>query len=256
MIKKNSYLVLILYSIFLTFTVSFFSALSAILHTSEKGMIVIQILAFSLMAIFFTRQIIKNHTSLKKLGFSLKNIDYRIFIMLGVIILVQPMMLGIDVTISLSVLMLTVVQMILVGYTEELLFRGIFFLKLKDKGPVLYVLFSSLVFSLLHSASAINPETGSTLVILQVVNAFLLGIVFALTFFITKKILIVMLAHTFFNIFASISNQVSLERNIYSVIVLSILYIVCILILSFIRKKNNHVNSLNKSTLPGIKVNL
>jgi len=247
MIKKNSYLVLILYSVFLTFTVSFFSALSVISKFSEKGMILFQILAFSLMAFFFTRQIIKSDTPLKKLGFSLKNIDYRIFIMLGVIVLVQPIMLGIDLNISLSVLLLTVVQMILVGYTEELLFRGLFFLKLKDKGPVLYVLFSSLVFGLLHSASAINPETGSILVILQVVNAFLLGIIFALIYFLTKKILIVMLAHTFFNIFASISNQVSLERNVYSVIVLSILYVLCILVIAFIRKKYNCVSSFNKS---------
>lgn len=239
MIKKNSYLVLILYSVFLTFTVSFFSALSVISNVSEKGMILFQILAFSLMAVFFTRQIIKSDMPLKKLGFSLKNIDYRIFIMLGVIVLVQPIMLGINLNISLSVFLLTVVQMILVGYTEELLFRGIFYLKLKDKSPVLYVLFSSLVFCLLHSASAINPETGSILVILQVVNAFLLGIIFALIYFLTKKILIVILAHTFFNIFASISNQVSLERNVYTVIVLSILYVFCILVLAIIRKKYN-----------------
>ncbi|MBO0960875.1 CPBP family intramembrane metalloprotease [Neobacillus sp. MM2021_6] len=247
MIKKNSYLVLILYSVFLTFTVSFFSAISVIFNVNEKGMILFQILAFSLMAFFFTRQIIKSDTPLKKLGFSIKNIDYRIFIMLGIIVLVQPIMLGIDLNISLSVFLLTVVQMILVGYTEELLFRGLFFLKLKDKGTVLYVIFSSLIFGLLHSASAFNPETGSILVILQVVHAFLLGIIFALIFFLTKKILVVILAHSFFNIFASISNQVSLERNVYSVIVLSILYVFCIIVIVIIRKKLNCVSSFNKS---------
>ena len=248
MIKKNSYLVLILYSVLLTFTVSFFSALSVIFNFSEKGMILFQILAYSLMAFFFTRQIMKSNTPIKKLGFSLKNIDYYIFIMLGVIVLVQPIMLGIDLNISLSVFLLTVVQMILVGYTEELLFRGLFFLKLKDKGPVMYVLFSSLVFGLLHSASAINPETASILVILQVLNAFLLGIIFALIYFLTKKILIVILAHTFFNIFASISNQASLERNVYSVMVLSILYVICLVVIAIIRKKYKCVSSNHKST--------
>jgi len=241
-------LVLILYSVLLTFTVSFFSALSVIFNFSEKGMILFQILAYSLMAFFFTRQIMKSNTPIKKLGFSLKNIDYYIFIMLGVIVLVQPIMLGIDLNISLSVFLLTVVQMILVGYTEELLFRGLFFLKLKDKGPVMYVLFSSLVFGLLHSASAINPETASILVILQVLNAFLLGIIFALIYFLTKKILIVILAHTFFNIFASISNQVSLERNVYSVMVLSILYVICLVVIAIIRKKYKCVSSNHKST--------
>ncbi|NRD78498.1 CPBP family intramembrane metalloprotease [Bacillus sp. BRMEA1] len=247
MIKKNPYLVLILYSVFLTFTVSFFSALSVISKVNDTGMILFQILAYSLMAFFFTRQIIKSDTPLKKLGFSLKNIDYRIFIMLGIIVLVQPIMFGIDFNIPLSVFLLTVMQMIVIGYTEELLFRGIFFLKLKDKSPVLYVLFSSLIFGLLHSAIAFNPGTGSILVILQVVNAFLIGIIFALIYFLTKKILIVILAHTFFDIFASISNQVSLERNVYSVIVLSILYVFCILVIAIIRKKYNCFGSFNKS---------
>lgn len=246
MIKKNAYLVLILYSVFLTFTVSFYSALAVIFDVSEKGMITLQIFAFSFMALFFTRQIMKSGTPIKKLGFSLKNIDYRIFIMLGVIVLVQPIMLGIDINISLSVFLLTVVQMILVGYTEELLFRGLFFLKLKEKGPVIYVLFSSLVFGLLHSANAINPEVGSVLVILQVLNAFLIGIIFALIYFLTKKILIVILAHTLFNIFASISNEVSLEKNVYAVMVLSILYVICIVVISMIRRKYNWIGS--KST--------
>lgn len=253
MIKKNPYLVLILYSVFLTFTVSVFSALSVITNVSEKGVLLFQILAFSLMAFFFTKQILKSDTPLKKLGFSLKNNDYRIFIMLGIIVLVQPIMLGIDPNISLTVFLLTVVQMILVGYTEELLFRGLFYLKLKDKGPVLYVAFSSLVFGILHSANAINPENGFILVILQVVNAFLLGIIFAFIYFLTKKILIVILAHTFFNIFASISNQVSLERNVYTVVVLSILYIICILVLALIRKKFNCVSSFNNSTTSEIR---
>ncbi|MHC5246835.1 lysostaphin resistance A-like protein [Enterococcus sp. LJL90] len=95
----------------------------------------------------------------------------------------------------------------------------------KDNKKV-YIVFSSIVFGLLHAASGINPEFPLVLVLLQIVNALLLGIIFALLYLKTHSIYTTILLHTLFNLFASISNEDSLERTFLAVGVLLIVYIV------------------------------
>lgn len=238
MIFKNSYFILIMYSVFLTLTVSLSSALAVITKVGERGAIVFQIFAFALMAFYFTRKVMKTGIPLKSFGVSLKNMNYLVFVLLTVIILVQPIMFGINWHMPISIVLLTIIQMVLVGYTEEFLFRGIFFLKLEHKGPLVFVLFSALIFGLLHIVNIVNPDTHFILVLLQVGNAFLLGIVFALLYYFTRSILIVILAHAFFDIFASISNQASITMNMYSGLVLFIIYVLCISILLTLNRKH------------------
>ncbi|MHC5373044.1 CPBP family glutamic-type intramembrane protease [Enterococcus sp. LJL120] len=73
----------------------------------------------------------------------------------------------------------------------------------KDNKKV-YVVFYNIVFGLLHAASGINPEFPLVLVLLQIVNALLLGIILALLYLKTQSIYMTMLLYTLFNLFASI----------------------------------------------------
>lgn len=142
-----------------------------------------------------------------------------------VIILFQPVVLGINFNLSLSTLGLILVQMLLVGFVEETFFRGIIFYSLKNKEPKVFIAFSSIVFGLLHMASGLNPDTAFILVILQIINALLLGLVFSLIYYSNQSIYTVIIFHTLFNIFASVSNNSSHEKNIVTVVLLSIFYI-------------------------------
>lgn len=229
--KKHPYFKLIAFSLLLTFTVTLFSALAVITKTDENGTLLFQITAFLLMGLFFTIYIKKHDPTLQSFGFHSKKTSPYFFLLLGIIILVQPIILGIDSNLSLQTFLLIIIQMLLVGYTEEILFRSIFFYQLKEKKAWVYILFSALVFGILHSMNAVNPASSLLLVALQIVNALLLGIVFATIYWLTRNISLLILAHALFNIFATITKTTSIERIVYSVIILSIIYLVVLLLL-------------------------
>ncbi|HDX9579394.1 TPA: CPBP family intramembrane metalloprotease [Bacillus pseudomycoides] len=235
--NKKIYIELVLYSVFLTIVVSLFSAIGVMTHASENGMILYQIMAFLLMGTVFTIYMKKSDPSLKKFGFVIKKVDYRIYLIIGVIVLVQPLILGINYSISFLTIMLLIFQMVLVGYTEETLFRAIYFDRLKTRSPMVYIIFSSIIFGILHSANAINPEATTILVVLQITNALLLGIVFSAIYYLTRNIYLLIATHALFNILASITLAGSVEANIFSVLVLSAVYTTTIIIL-YVQRNN------------------
>lgn len=244
MTKNKPYFKLILLSVLLTLTVTAFSAVPVITKADMNGTLLYQITAFLLTSLFFTFYMKKQDASLKSFGFSFKKVQLWLLILLGIIILIQPLILGIDETLQLSTLSLIVIQMVLVGYTEEVLFRSIFFYHLKTKKKLTYVLFSAFVFGILHSISAINPAASFLLVSLQVINALLLGILFASIYFFTKNIYLLILAHALFNIFATLTKPASIETTICSVMILVIIYIIALFLLYILR--NNQTESTSK----------
>lgn len=235
--KKTIYIELVLYSVYLTIVVSLFSAIGVMTNASEDGMILYQIMAFLLMGSIFTIYMKKSDPSLEKFGFVIKKVDYRICLIMGVIVLVQPLILGINFSIPVPTIVLLIVQMVLVGYTEETLFRAIYFDKLKTRNPIVYIIFSSIIFGILHSAIAINPEATIILIVLQITNALLLGIVFSTIYYLTRNIYLLIATHALFNILASITLAGSVEANIFSVLVLSAVYTITIIIL-YVQRNN------------------
>ncbi|MFD1900799.1 type II CAAX prenyl endopeptidase Rce1 family protein [Enterococcus termitis] len=163
---------------------------------------------------------------MKQFGFEKTSISKSVFGFIALIILIQPITLGINFSLPFLTLLLIIIQMILVGFVEESLFRAIFFYFLKDEQPKVYLLFSSIVFGLLHIASGLNPETAPLLVFLQIVNALLLGAIFAILYYSLKSIYLVIAFHSLFNIFASVTLESSLQRNLVAVSILTICYIV------------------------------
>lgn len=229
--KKNVYVALMMYSIGLTLMISLFSALAVVTNAGELGMIGWQITAFTMMLLIFVRYMKKKDSTLKKFGFVKKKVDKGTLAILIVIVLIQPLILGLRSDLSVLLVGLTILQMVLVGFTEEILFRSIFFEKLKEKSLKVYILFSAVIFAVLHAASAINPETADLLVLLQIVNAFLLGVMFALIYSQTQQIYVLAFAHAAFNILASVSKQGDLQSTLYSVLFLSISYLCGIIFL-------------------------
>ena len=226
---NNVYLKLLSFSLGLTLIISLFSATSVILKMDENGNILFQIAAFLFLAVLLFFYMKKKDSTLKQFGFKKIHISKSIFSFITLIILIQPVVLGINSSLSIWTFLLIIIQMVLVGFIEESLFRSIFLYFLKDKLPEVYLLFSSIVFGMLHIASGLNPETAPLLVFLQIVNALLLGAVFALLYYSLESIYLVIIFHALFNIFASVTAESSLQCNLVAVSLLIICYLLFLL---------------------------
>ena len=225
----------------LTMIISLFSAASVILEMDTNGMILSQIAAFTVSAICSIIYMKKKDASLKQFGFRKGAVNNYLLVFIMMIVVIQPAILGFDLSLSFVTIFLIILQMIVVGFVEESLFRGIFFYFLKDKNPKVYLLFSSTVFGLLHMVSGLNPNTAPILVALQVINALLLGGVFSLIYYSTGSLYLVIGFHAVFNILASLSKAGSLNQNIWAVSLLSVCYVVFLIVYSKHQLRHNAV---------------
>lgn len=227
---KMTYAKLIGYAVLLTGVVAISSAAGVMTAASEQSSILYQLTAFLVMGIFFTLRL-RKMGAVSRLKGPAKSTSNKFVYLILLLPFIQPFMLGLDTTIAVSTICLTIIQMLLVGYTEELLFRVIYFEYLKKSSSLHYILFSSIVFGILHSAGGINPEASGLLVLLQVVNALLLGVVFAIVYVLSKNFHLLVLTHAVFNILASVTNTATATQTIATVLLLSGAYIVLILLL-------------------------
>jgi membrane protease YdiL (CAAX protease family) len=226
--KKFEYLKLILVAILLTITVSFFTAIGVVLRASDSQRTVLQMVAFLIFGVFLTLYMKKQDQTFQKFGFKWLKVNPIMIAFLAVIVLVQPIILGLNFDKPVRSILLLIVEMFVVGYTEEVLFRGIFWYKLNSLGPVFYIVFSSIIFGLMHSANAINPENPGILVATQILNAFLLGIVFAFCFYLTKNIFLLIFTHAIFDILASLVSSSNISLHLSSTFALTIIYLIFI----------------------------
>ncbi|HHR6622605.1 TPA: CPBP family intramembrane glutamic endopeptidase [Staphylococcus aureus] len=94
-----------------------------------------------------------------------------------------------------SIIILVGITMVLVGFSEELLFRGILLHVLLEKRTVVYsIIISSILFSLLHSVNILGglPLAG---MIGQLILTFLFGVIFSCLSLLIKNIIPLILYH-------------------------------------------------------------
>lgn len=136
-----------------------------------------------------------------------------------------------------------VIMTMIVGYTEESIFRGIIRDKLKHKGPVFYIIFSSVFFGVLHMVNAFGgKDIISTL--LQVANALLLGCVLALLIEAGNNIIPLIAFHFIYDALAMVSND-NVENEVLFVGILNIMYLIYGIYLLVVLTRRNENNSLS-----------
>ena len=212
----------------LTLLISVFSAISVAMNWGDNGIISFQIGAFACAAVLLFFYMRRREPTLKPFGFKKPQVSVSkaLVVYIALVVMVQPVILGADFSLPVSTYLLILLQMALVGWVEETLFRGIFFYFLKERQPKVYLLFSSIVFGVLHVASGLNPETAPMLVVLQIINALLLGAVFAVLYYSLRSLYVVMTFHALFNLFASVTVEGSVQRNVVAVCILMVCYVV------------------------------
>lgn len=218
----------VMLGVVLTVLVSIASAIAQILKFNTLAFTFMQTGAFFVMGILLTIYMTSKGKSLKMFGFQkievaeTKKVLY--YIPLLIIAFVQPVLGGINSKLSLIEVLTITIFTIIVGYTEESLFRGILREKLKYKGTTFYIIFSSIFFGVLHMANAFSGnDLFST--VLQVINAFLVGLILAQLFTVVDNIIPLILFHFIYNALATMTNIDANGNVVLIFIILDIIYI-------------------------------
>jgi uncharacterized protein len=239
---RKSILFSLFLGILLTFLVSFAAATAMIMKLEDNGIMFAQAIAFFIMVLYVTFYMTRGHRSLTMYGF--KNIDLAnskdalYYIPLLIIALIQPILGGINTNKTFLEVLLIIIFTFFVGYTEETIFRGIIRVKLQVKGSTFYIIFSSIFFGILHMANALNGNIVG--VIMQVINAFLIGIILSLLITVSDNIIPLILFHFLYDALGIMTNNVSTKKEFFIIIVLNIFYILYGLFLVFVLKRRSY----------------
>lgn len=235
----------IILGILLTFIISIASAAAMVLKLSDRGLLLAQGAGFFLMAIIITAYMKSRNQSLSQFGFqklhATKSKVVLYYIPLLIIAVIHPIMGGINTELAAIDILIIIIFSFLVGYTEESIFRGIIKEKLQAKGKVFFILFSSILFGILHMANAFSGKN-LTSVILQVVNAFLIGLILSLLITIVNSIIPLIAFHFLYDTLAIATR--SNEKEILLVSILNALYILygIYLVVILRRREKDQVN--------------
>ncbi|NOU64521.1 CPBP family intramembrane metalloprotease [Paenibacillus sp. LMG 31461] len=222
----------VLFSLFLgivlTLLISVASAAATVRGLGDTGMMIAQGCAFIVMAIAVTMYMRRKDSTMAIFGFKrlagVNNKAVLYYVPLVIIVFVQPVIGGFNSELSLGKIVLIVLFSLVVGYTEESIFRGIIWAKLKDKSSLFYILFSSIFFGILHMANALNGRDWLS-ILLQIINAFLIGLILALLIVMTARILPLIIFHFMFDAMAQLTNATTTANEVFVVAVLSICYL-------------------------------
>jgi membrane protease YdiL (CAAX protease family) len=169
--------------------------------------IIAQSVAFAL-SIFVGLIIMKKlHLTLLEIGFC--KMDTRVknvlFFIPLLIIEILPFFTGLNDKNNIPRILLLIVFTIIVGINEELYWRGII-LKLFTNNIVKAIIISSVLFGIGHIVNALAIEN-YLYIILQIIFAFIIGLIFAEIVIITKSIIPAIIFHTIHDFVANITND-------------------------------------------------
>lgn len=120
---------------------------------------------------------------------------------------------------------LYVLTMLLVGFLEELIFRGLLFDAMRENGFILAVCVSSVTFGIGHIINLFNGSGADLLPnILQVVYATAAGFAFVMVYCKSNSLISCIVTHGLFNAFSAFSVEVeSVEIKILTCVLLTVI---------------------------------
>lgn len=245
--KEHPVIYSLVWGVIMTLVVSVASAIATIQEFGDMGIRNAQACAYLVMVIITTVYMKRKDPSLLSFGFrKLQAGPSRavlFYIPLLIIAVAQPLMNGINTKLGAPEVISIIIMTLLVGYAEEVIFRGIIWNNLKSKGPVFYIVFSSVIFGILHMANAFG---GNSLIstLLQVANALLLGCVLALLIEAGRNLIPLIAFHFLYDALAMVSND-NLEHEVLVVAILNILYLIYGIYLLMVFRRRLQANGRN-----------
>ncbi len=209
-------------SVLLTLLLLIFTIISGVIIVLNEldgiPAILTQTAAFALAFVVGTRIAARQAGSVREVGLSRPVIRdrkaYGYFIPL-LVIEIMPYFFGFKAELSLSLVLVYFLFALVVGFTEELYFRGLILDVLKPKKLSIIIVVSSLLFSLSHIVNLLAGQD-LLLTLMQVVFALLFAIVTALIALASQSFLIPAIWHAIHNFTALITAD---NEGTFSVVV-------------------------------------
>ena len=206
--QKHPYIFVILLGLFCTFMTAFGTALGQIMSLDTNGQLIVITIFIMISVVIGLIIMIRSRFRLTEYGFrSIKedsNKKVLWYIPLVVVEILPIVISGFATDVTLSQYIILIFLMIAVGFNEEIYFRGLTLKYMGTKSRKNAIIWSSVVFGILHLANALNGKNIIYL-ILQMIFSFLVGFVLAEIVCITKSIWIAIFWHAAHNYIASIT---------------------------------------------------
>ncbi|MFJ5765025.1 CPBP family intramembrane glutamic endopeptidase [Lysinibacillus sp. NPDC093210] len=122
-----------------------------------------------------------------------------------------------------NLFLMFIMQMFIVAFIEETIFRGILLRMLQPKGAFVAVWISSILFGVTHSLQLIGGQSVEDTVI-QIIYALLVGLVLSLLIIDGQSIILTILFHGFNNFFNFMGNAESSMLTAYIIIIVLFVY--------------------------------
>jgi len=236
--ERHPYIASILIALLCTFMTGLGSAVSQNMGLGEAQQI-------SVITVFLAVSVIVGLIFMKKSRFSLAEYGFRKnqknslqkviwFIPLIVIEILPIALVGFSAEIKPLQYLNLLFFVIAVGFNEEIYFRGLAFKFMKEKGTKNAIIGSSILFGVLHLANAFNGKE-PLYVVLQMIFAFLVGLVLAEIVSITKSLWVVIIWHASHDYISMITGD---ALNTQALIILAI-QVAILLIYTFMLWKNS-----------------
>ncbi len=207
--EKYPYVVVILLGLVCTFMTGFGVAISQITRASETNALWITAAAILLSAGVGLFIMTREHP-LSEYGFcrikEASNREVWWYLPLIMIEVLPLLFYGVQGELTVAQYPALLCFVVAVGFNEEIYFRGLALKILSIKGKKRAIVASSVIFGLFHFANALNGKSVIYLV-LQILFAFLVGIVLAEIVCITNSLWIVILWHASHDFISSISGD-------------------------------------------------
>lgn len=121
---------------------------------------------------------------------------------------------------------LYVLSMLLVGFLEEMIFRGFLFCAMAKNGVRSAIIVSSVTFGIGHMINLVNGSGAELLPnILQVIYAVAVGFAFVMIYYKTGSLFSCIFTHSLFNAASAFSNEAAItdEKNIVSAVLIAVI---------------------------------
>ena len=209
--------------------------------TDETMVLIIQAISFSTATILGLILMKINNYKL----FANKKINFKNVWWFSPLIVseIPVLFLGISSDINLSYILVLLYFTIFVGISEEVFFRGLVLNTLLKNGGKYGVLVSSLMFGILHLS---NLAGGASIkyVILQVIFAFLFGLVSALLVVETKSLFPVIIWHFAHDFIAFITGDAMILSSVSIIILVFQCFVLLVYCISLWKKIKNSTNTM------------
>ena len=184
-------------------------------------LIVAVILSLTLI-VFLTKSGLTKEYGFNKPTASMRSMFYYLPI---IIMLTANLWFGVKINFTLLETILYVFTMLLVGFLEEVIFRGLLFNAIKKSNVTVAIIVSSVTFGIGHIINLINGS-GAELIpnILQIIYATAVGFAFVMIYLKSNSLWVCIISHGLFNALSAFSNQPpNLEFEVLSSVILAIL---------------------------------